>query len=130
MQIRDIPKGTLVVVRWKDILWAEQHVRDEDIERTSPMFETVGKWVGAKRGLVVIKPEWGLMTDYEEYEGEAGQTSQIMPAGCIEAIYECKIGKRIYKSPPIKDEVSTVKDGTSLAGTSGERDETKPTPGR
>ena len=129
MQIRDIPKGTLVVVRWKDILWAEHPVRDEDIERTCPIFETVGRWVGAKRGLIVLKPEWGLMKDYDEYEGEAGQTSQIMPAGCIEAIYECKIGKRIYKAPTIKDEVETT-DGASLAGTSRVSDQAKPAPGR
>ena len=105
MSLKEIPIGQLVVVRWKDILWVEKIIREEDIERVTPVFETVGKIAHCKRGLLVIRPEWGIFKEYEDYEGEAGNTTQIIPMGCVEAIYECKVGKKFWTAPKVKDEV-------------------------
>ena len=97
MNINDINPEKLVLIRWRDIVLSNKSFLDEDIERISPQFELVGRIKAVRRGLAVIQMEWGLMKDYEdEYDGDAGKETQIIPVGCIELVREVKLGKTLY----------------------------------
>jgi len=100
-------KGKLVLIRWVDIL--EMHGCDDvldpaDYEKKIPVFEIVGKIKHVRRGIVVVTVEWAQMADYEDYDGDAGKTTQLIPAGCIESIFELKVGKKAYQKPIPKDD--------------------------
>lgn len=110
MRLADIPHDKILLVRWRDII--EFHSREQaeiqdedDYERVVPIVESLGRIVGVRRGMIALEPEWHIMKDHKEYEGHAGETVQLMPVGCIEAVYEMKIGKKIYKNPLFEDEV-------------------------
>lgn len=113
MKLNDLPQDKLVLIRWKDIL--EYHGSDdtydpEDYPRKCPTFELVGFIKYIKRGIVVIRPERGIMMDDEDAsDGYSGRSSQLIPAGAIESVYELKIGKKIYSNPIYsKDEKVSV----------------------
>ncbi len=107
-RVQDISHDKILLIKWRDIL--ELHnkegldVKDEDdYDRVSPTVESVGKIFGVKRGMVALQPEWCPMKDHQDYEGSTGETIQLMPVGCIESIYELKIGKKLYKNPDFED---------------------------
>ena len=117
MKITNIPKDKLLLLRWKDIL--ELHdggsdeglVRDEeDYDRLVPILELMGRIKTVRRGIIVVETEWNLMKDYDEYSG-SGPSTQLIPIGCIDSIFELKIGKCIYQNPDYREE-PVKKDGT------------------
>ena len=102
MKIVDIPTDRPVLIRWKDII--EYHGSDDtfdpdDYPRKSPTFEVAGIVKYIKRGIVVVSTEWGLSESDEAGDGFSGRSTQLIPAGCIEAVYELKIGKKLYTNP-------------------------------
>lgn len=102
-KITDVPLDKPVLIRWKDII--EYHGSDDTFEpddypRKAPTFELVGMIRYIKRGIVVVKTEWGLTAEDEEgSDGFSGRSSQLIPAGCIESIYELRVGKKLYGNP-------------------------------
>lgn len=106
MKVADIPREKLLLIRWKDILelhLSDDAIDDEDYERRMPVMELVGRIKTIRRGIVVVETEWSLMKDFDEYKGEGGST-QLMPIGCIDSVFELKIGKRLYQNPDYREE--------------------------
>ena len=110
-KIHEIDPDKLVLIRWRDIVelkdGLEPRDRDtDDLDAILPVIETPGKVIKVARGIAVVKTEWQLNTraDYA-FEGHAGCSTQLVPVGCIDAIYEIKIGKKIYAAP--KEEEKT-----------------------
>jgi len=109
LKLNDLPIDKLVLIRWKDII--EYHQSDDtydpdDYSRKCPTFELVGWVKHLRRGILVVRPERGLTMDDEDgSEGFSGRSSQLIPAGCVDSVYELKIGKKLYSNPLYKDEV-------------------------
>ena len=109
MRLEEIPKEKILLVKWRDVVEfgskEKEGIKDvDDFERVTPIVESVGKIFGVKRGMVALQPEWCPMKDHQDYEGNTGESIQLMPAGCIEAVYELKVGKRLYKNPQFEED--------------------------